>query len=73
MPVTPLYVFVVSLTENIRENSNKAFRTSWEHNNSNIYAKFCNTGYVNKMKTSFISHNTAHFNSDNFKDTVYQI
>lgn len=61
MPVTPLYVFVVSLTENIRENSNKAFRTPWENNNSNIYAEFYNTGYVNKMKTSFISHKYCTF------------
>lgn len=62
MPATPLYVFVVSLnTEDIRENINKAFQTSWENNNSHIYAKFCNTSYVNKMKTSFISHKYCTF------------
>lgn len=57
MPETPLYVLVESPNrENIiRESTDKALGTSWENNNSNIYAKFCNISYVNKMKTSFIS------------------
>lgn len=53
---TQLYVLVVSPNREkiIRENINEALWTSWENKNSNIYAKFCNISYVNKMKTSFI-------------------